>query len=98
MLPPSSVLRVVTVASLPGPVEYPGTPVAVPNYCHVDSAGRALSRNAQFRRILLGNLPSAGKSAQPVLDDAGELVGVEAGAADERAVDVRLRHELGDVL
>ena len=28
----------------------------------------------------------------------GELVGIEAGAADERTVDVRLGHELGDVL
>src|SRR5438270_2064441 len=41
---------------------------------------------------MLGRLPG-----QPILDDSGELVGVEAGPADERAVDVGLGHELGDV-
>ena len=34
---------------------------------------------------------------EPVLDDRGELVGVEARPADERAVDVGLGHQLGDV-
>src|SRR5690606_26090864 len=32
-----------------------------------------------------------------VRDDLGEFVGVEAGAADESAVDVGLGHQLGDV-
>src|SRR5690606_25484753 len=32
-----------------------------------------------------------------VTDDRGELLGVEARAADERAVDVGLRHDRGDV-
>src|SRR5213083_2437103 len=36
-------------------------------------------------------------SSLVVHDDSSELVGVEAGAADERPVDVGLGHELGDV-
>src|SRR5438067_11733090 len=33
----------------------------------------------------------------PVLHDAREIIRVEAGAANERAVDVVLRHQLGGV-
>ena len=39
----------------------------------------------------------ANAAQRAVLDDAGELVGVEAGPADEGAVDVGLGHQLGDV-
>src|SRR5215203_2623903 len=45
-------------------------------------------------------LPSYTADETPVpsvLDDPGELVGVDAGPADERSVDVGLRHQLGDV-
>ena len=39
-----------------------------------------------------------GGDARALLDDAGEGLGFEAGAADERAVDVGLADELGDVV